>query len=141
MKRVFADTLYWVAVVRPGDSWREPAAQARNEFGPAHIVTNDEVLCEFLAAMSGGGALLRQRAVDTVRLLLTDPDVTVIAQSRDTFLRALDRYAQRDDKRYSLTDCSAMNAMDDMGIREILTNDHHFEQEGFTVLIKQRSKT
>jgi hypothetical protein len=28
-----------------------------------------------------------------------------------------------------------MNVMDARGIREILTNDHHFEQEGFVVLI------
>jgi predicted nucleic acid-binding protein len=36
-----------------------------------------------------------------------------------------------------LTDCSAMNAMDAVGIRDVLTNDHHFEQEGFNVLIKK----
>jgi predicted nucleic acid-binding protein len=87
--------------------------------------------------MSGGGALLRQKAVQTVRLLLTDADVTVVEQSRETFLRALDRYAERDDKKYSLTDCGGMNVMDAAGIREVLTNDHHFEQEGFTVLIKK----
>ncbi len=137
MTRVFADTLYWAAIVRPGDPWREPAERARKSLGEAHLVTTDEVLGEFLAALSGGGAVLRQKAVQTVRLLLTDADVTVVEQSRETFLRALDRYAQRDDKKYSLTDCSAMNAMDGAGIREVLTNDHHFEQEGFTVLIKK----
>jgi predicted nucleic acid-binding protein len=30
-----------------------------------------------------------------------------------------------------------MNAMESEGITEALTNDHHFEQEGFVVLIKR----
>jgi len=63
--------------------------------------------------------------------------VTVLEQSSTTFLRALERYAQREDKEYSLTDCAGMNAMDATGIREVLTNDHHFEQEGYIVLVKK----
>jgi predicted nucleic acid-binding protein len=38
------------------------------------------------------------------------------------------------DKGYSLTDCRSMAAMTDRGIREVLTNDRHFTQVGFTVL-------
>ena len=30
-----------------------------------------------------------------------------------------------------------MNVMEECSITEILTSDHHFEQEGFTVLMKQ----
>jgi len=30
-----------------------------------------------------------------------------------------------------------MNAMDAVGTRDILSNDHHFEQEGYNVLIKK----
>ena len=137
MKHVFADTLYWLAIVRPGDSWQEPAQRASASLGPVRLVTTDEILTEFLAAASAGGRLLRRKAVETVRMLLTNPDVTVVAQSRDTFVHALGRYAQREDKEYSLTDCSAMNAMDADGIRDILTNDHHFEQDGYNVLIKK----
>ncbi len=137
MTEVFSDTLYWLALVRPGDSWRGPAERARTTLGLARLVTTDEILAEFLAAVSAGGPLLWRKAVETVRMLLTNPDVTVVAQSRDSFIRALGRYAQREDKEYSLTDCSAMNAMDAAGIRDILTNDHHFEQEGYNVLIQK----
>lgn len=135
MSMVFADTLYWLAIVRPADSWREPSRRARAALGRVRLVTTDDVFAEFLAAVSSGGPVLRRMAVETVRMLLTDPDVTVVAQSRESFLNALSRYAQREDKDYSLTDCSAMNAMDALGIRDILTNDHHFLQEGYNVLI------
>jgi len=47
----------------------------------------------------------------------------------------LELYARRLDKEYSLTDCISMNVMRDEGITDILTNDHHFTQEGFTILI------
>jgi hypothetical protein len=82
MNQAFADTLYWLAIVRPGDSWREPAQRARAALGPIQLVTTDEVPTEFLAAVSSGGPLLRRKAVETVRILLADPDVTVVAQSR-----------------------------------------------------------
>lgn len=70
-------------------------------------------------------------------MLLASPNVTVIPQTRESLRRALDRYEARLDKAYSLTDCAAMNAMDAEGIREVLTNDRHFEQEGYTILIKR----
>ena len=31
-----------------------------------------------------------------------------------------------------------MNTMRSMSLSEALTNDHHFEQEGFTILIKKQ---
>ena len=137
MKAVFVDTHYWIAVTRLGDQWREPAKAARATLGPALLVTTDEVLTEYLAALSSGGEVLRKLAVDAVNAIHKDANVRVVAQSRDTFLRALHRYGQRLDKNYSLTDCSSMNAMEAGGITEVLTNDHHFEQEGFVILINR----
>ena len=46
------------------------------------------------------------------------------------------RYEQRPDKNYSLPDCIAMNVMEKEGIAEVLTSDHNFEQEGFTILMR-----
>lgn len=130
MRAVFADTLYWVAIVRPNDQWAEAAKSARQELGQVLLVTTDEVLNEFLAALSRGGPTLRRQAVEMVHAILTNPAVEVVAQTRDGFLAGLERYQQREDKNYSLTDCVAMNVMDASQIHEVLTNDHHFEQEG-----------
>lgn len=47
----------------------------------------------------------------------------------------MDLYEQRLDKGYSLVDCISINVVRDRGITEVLTNDHHFEQEGFASLI------
>jgi predicted nucleic acid-binding protein len=55
--------------------------------------------------------------------------------SPETFLEALDFYEKHLDKGYSLTDCVSMLTMKNLAVREILTRDNHFEQEGFTILL------
>jgi predicted nucleic acid-binding protein len=40
-------------------------------------------------------------------------------------------------KEYSLTDCISMKAMRSESVSDVLTNDHHFEQEGFNILMKK----
>jgi len=136
MRKVFADTLYWIATVMPKDPYELAAREARQTIGPCTIVTTDEVLSEFVTAFSKGGNELRSRAVRAIRRVLDRPNVKVVEQSRESFLRALDRFARRPDKEYSLTDCSSMNAMDAEGIKDVLTHDHHFAQEGYNVLIR-----
>ena len=40
------------------------------------------------------------------------------------------------DKEYSLTDCISMHVMRSEGLTEVLSNDHHFAQEGFHILFQ-----
>lgn len=136
MKAVFVDTIYWVARFKPRDPWAGPAEEARAKLGPTILVTADEILMEFLTLMRKTPAL-RRAAAEAVDTIMANPNVRVVAQSRDSFLRALKLYRERSDKEYSLADCAAMNIMKAEGIREALTNDHHFEQERYVALIKR----
>ena len=136
MATVFVDTAYFVARARRTDQWRRTADAAREQLGDVAMVTTDEVLVEFLTAMSKSGQDMRRRAVRTVRDVLNSGAVRVVAQSRQSFLDGLDRYERRPDKGYSIQDCIAMNVMDAEGITEVLTSDHNFEQEGFTILMR-----
>lgn len=113
--------------------------RARLELGECLLFTTDEVLTEFLAEMSSGDPELRASAVGIVNALLHAPNVVVIPQSRQGFLEGLDLYAQRLDKTYSLVDCTSMQTMRAEGQTDVLTNDRHFEQEGFTVLMRLKS--
>lgn len=110
--------------------------KARDGLGSVRLVTTDEVLTELLAALSAGGEHIRRQAVRMVKAILDNPNVKVVPQSRDSFLKGLQLYEQRPDKGYSLTDCISMTIMKTEGLAEVLTNDHHFAQEGFTVLIQ-----
>jgi len=94
MKQVFADALYWAALVKPRDPWRGPAKKARANLGQEVIlVTPDEMLTEFATALSDGGPFLRKQAVKMVRAVLDDPNIRVFPQTRDSFKKGLERYA------------------------------------------------
>ena len=62
-------------------------------------------------------------------------NIEVLPQTRQSLLRGLDLYKARSDKSYSLTDCISMVTMRERNITSVLTHDHHFAQEGFTVLL------
>jgi predicted nucleic acid-binding protein len=99
------------------------------------LVTTDEVLVEFLTALAAAGEHARERAGGMVRAVLSHPDVEVIPQSRESFLRGLALYESRRDKDYSMTDCVSMDLMRERAISAVLTNDRHFAQEGFAILM------
>ena len=137
MRQVFADTLYWLAIFVPGDSWA--GAVHRVDLSATSLLTTEEVLSEFLTAVSSQGEHARRLACRLVRQILSDPNIEVVVQSHESFLAGLALYERRPDKQYSLVDCISMNVMRQKGIREILTHDRHFAQEGFVRLLGDRT--
>jgi uncharacterized protein len=133
---VFADTFYWTAVTSTDDSAHQQAMEFSRHIAPDRIVTTDEVLAEYLAFFSGARPSVRVQVGSNVVRLITSPTIVVIPQSRESFLAGLELYRARPDKGYSLTDCISMHAMRQRGITEVLTNDRHFEQEGFKALFR-----
>lgn len=134
MKIVFADTVYWVALINPKDEWRGSALSAGASLGDARLVTTDSILIEVLNFFAEHGEDARLRAVAVAEEILTNADTEVVRHSHDGFLAGLALYKARADKGYSLTDCISMNAMRERNIAEVLTHDRHFAQEGFTLL-------
>ncbi len=135
MRTVFVDTAYWAAVIRPRDQWHQAALRAEKKLGNVLLVTTYEVLTEVLTSLAGSPDL-RKKAVRLVHEVRHDPHVEIIPQSRKLFDKGFDLYARRLDKKYSMQDCISMVIMREMGIREVLTSDHDFTQEGFIILMK-----
>jgi predicted nucleic acid-binding protein len=133
-RTLFADTFYWVALMNPRDPFYARVTSFGLTLGPARLVTTDEVLTEVLNWFSRSGPLWRGKAATLVHKLRRNPDVDVLPQTRADFDAALALYEARPDKEYSLTDCRSMLAMTSLGLTEVLTNDHHFTQEKFTIL-------
>jgi predicted nucleic acid-binding protein len=136
VKAVFADTFYWAALTSTEDSSHVRALEFSRSIQWDRIVTTDEVLVEYLAFFAGARPSVRIQAGDTVAQFLTNSRVQVVQQSRDSFLNGLELYRGRPDKGYSLTDCISMQTMRREGLTDALTNDRHFEQEGFRVLFR-----
>ena len=135
MKAVFVDSSYWIAIINPKDQWHDAAKRAKKKVGSVRLATTEEVLMEVLTGLSKYGEAIRKNIAAAVRAIIENPNVKVIPQTRDSFARGLNRYENRLDKEYSMQDCISFNTMEDEGITTALTSDHHFEQEGFVVLM------
>lgn len=137
MTALFADTFYWIALVDFTDSAHRRALALTSERADSPLVTTDEVLAEYLTFFATAPEPMRRNAVTNVQRILEAPGVQVVPQSRESFLSGMALYGARPDKGYSLTDCISMQTMRKQGLTEALTNDRHFEQEGFRALFRE----
>ena len=133
MSRSFADTSFFVAFLNSRDLDHATAVDLMANY-EGQMVTTDWVLAElgnFLTARAS-----RKLFAPFVRDLPTDPRFEIVPASRDQFESGCALYDARPDKDWSLTDCISMVVMNQRTIREVLSADHHFEQAGYTVLLK-----
>jgi predicted nucleic acid-binding protein len=132
---VFADTNYWIALLSDQDTLHRQAVQISVQLRTTRLVTTDAVFTELLNYFAERGQQSREGAATLIREALMDPAVEVLEADRALFLAGLQLFEARKDKGYSLTDCISMHVMRERGITEVLTHDHHFAQEGFTLLL------
>ena len=135
MDRVFADTCYWIGLFDPTDQLHASARAAKDQYRELKLVTTEEVLTEFLTRMRTSDKNRRTNAVRFLFDIIRDDNVQILPQSDQSFAEGVRLFAARYDKDYSLQDCISMNTMEHHGISRVLTNDHHFEQEGFVILL------
>ena len=132
MSAVFADTFFYLALLRADDPAHAQALAGVTLNQP--IVTTEFILLELGNACA--------RAEDHADFLAhvagvrASPRIRIIPLDSRLFNRGLERMASRPDKDWSLTDCISFVVMEDEGIKEALTADRHFEQAGFTALLK-----
>jgi uncharacterized protein len=133
---VFLDTAALVAIANSRDSMHARASELQRQLARsgAAFVTSDWVLTELLGFASALGA--RDAAAAVVRRLRSSHRSEVLEASRESWDRAFELFVDRPDKEWSLVDCASILACRERGIERVLTADHHFEQAGFTILLK-----
>ena len=134
MSVAFADTSFYLALLSPQDNWHTAALKLSASFR-GRVLTSEYVLFELGALMCR--APLRQLFLELIRDLESAPHVEIISASRQCFKEGLKMFASRSDKDWSLTDCVSFVLMQRHNIMGAFTSDHHFEQAGFQVLLKQ----
>jgi len=136
MNTVFADTFYWIAFTNAQDDTHKRTRQFTLSAKPSAIYTTEEVLTEYLNYFAGWGSRFRRYAATNVRNMRENQTVRIVPQTAASFDAGFALYRARLDKGYSLTDCISMCTMRNGGITDVLTNDVHFEQEGFSALLR-----
>lgn len=132
MSAVFADTFFYLALLRADDPAHAKALTSL-------MLNQSIVTTEFVLLELGNACARAEDHADflaQVAGMRASPRVRIISLDSKLFNRGLEQMALRADKDWSLTDCISFIVMEDEGIREALTADRHFEQAGFTALLK-----
>lgn len=132
MNAVFADTAFFGAFLNPRDRLHVRAC-IYVENAEGLLVTTEWVLLELADFLSE--STRRLHVYPFVQDLRADPTVRVHPAQSAVFNTGLRLYAQRPDKAWSLTDCLSFVTMQEEGITEALTTDHHFTQAGYKALL------
>jgi predicted nucleic acid-binding protein len=130
MVRVFADTVYWIALLNPRDALHQKATKTGNAYKADRIVTSEMVLVEVLNTLCKAGTHQRLAAARAVASLRDRGEVTIYPQTSQLFASAFKRYQERSDKSWSLTDCASFVIMEEQQLTSAVTHDRHFVQAG-----------
>ena len=136
MPELFADTGYWIALLNERDYLHDKATEVSAALEGQRIVTTEMVLTELLNYASREGEYLRGIVGEVAATLVNRRNVEVIPQTSHQFNQALQRYRSRLDQSWSLVDCASFIVMETRQIHEALAYDRHFEQAGFTALLR-----
>ncbi len=130
---LFIDTSYLLALVNIRDKYHLAAVDLSMQISPP-FVTSDAVLFELGNALAKPP--IRALGVRVLQQIRSDNDIEVVTIDPDLFAQAVSLYRARPNKGWGLTDCSSFVIMQQRGLHEVLTVDSHFEQAGFTRLLK-----
>ena len=136
MKRLFADTSYFIAVIAPNDLAHERAQALANQ--PSNLVTTAWIMSELAAYLSA--PLNRELFNVLLASVRTSSTVEFIPASQEIFDLGCELYAARTDKSWSLVDCISFVVMQRNGLTDALTTDHHFTQAGFHAILAGAEK-
>ncbi|MEK6676538.1 MAG: PIN domain-containing protein [Planctomycetota bacterium] len=133
MTACFGNTSYFLAMLVPQDLYHGAACRwAETSLSP--IVTSDYVVLEVANFLSPQPT--RTLFVEFLRILRADSRISVVPASNGLMKHGTELYGARPDKSWSLKDCISFEIMRDHGLSEALTADRHFEQAGFSAILK-----
>ena len=132
MKPVFADTYYYLALVNPKDVGHAKAVAFAKSATAAMAVT-DWVITELADGLC---AVANRPLFARLLRIIRSGSTALVPLDAGLMDRGLALFAERLDKDWSLTDCISFVVIQEQGIAEALTADHHFEQAGFVALLK-----
>jgi uncharacterized protein len=138
MSDLFVDTSGWGNLLDLSQPFHRQATTlyrlARQQQRKA--ITTNYILTELVALLTSPLRMPRPQIIAFIQGLKTSPYIDILHIGPETDTQSWQLLANREDKNWSLIDCSSFIVMQQKNIAESLTNDHHFEQAGFIRLLK-----
>jgi len=133
MTPCFGDTFFFLALLVEEDEAHQRAVNFINTL-KRELYTTTWVLTEVADAIAMPAT--RSTFVPFLAFMRSHSKIVIVPTTDSLFSRGVDLFGERPDKAWSLTDCISFVVMQEHGISEALTGDHHFEQAGFAALLK-----
>jgi hypothetical protein len=132
------DTAALLALSNADDDLNAAAVAVRNDIAQqgVRMVTTDAVLTETASGLSG--ARVRHLAAPVIDAVRASAYFDVVHVDLNLWERGWVLFKARHDKEWSLVDCLSFVVMQDRGIIEAFTSDHHYQQAGFVCLLPAR---
>lgn len=133
---VFLDSAYVIALAYSTDAHHRQAAEFAGvvSLRKTILVTTRAIILEIGNALAK--AQVRAAAIKLIGEFQSSQFVRVVPLTEELAGRGWTLFCQRHDKDWSLTDCISFVVMQERRIRQALTSDGHFEQAGFTALLR-----
>ncbi|MBM3238774.1 PIN domain-containing protein [Candidatus Poribacteria bacterium] len=138
MREVFADTAGWANFFIRTEPYHRKAVELMRRWRQQgrRIVTTNYVLSELVALFTSPLRLPRHLLVRYIETIKNASYVGIIHVDKELDTAAWTLLKERLDKEWTLVDCASFVMMQQRGITEAFTTDHHFEQAGFVRLLK-----
>jgi predicted nucleic acid-binding protein len=138
MVKIFADTSGWGNFFVRTEPFHLIAKNQMKQWRAenARIVTTNSILSELVAILISPLHVQRFQLIRVIDTIKTAHWVEIFHIDPSTDDAAWNLLKDRPDKSWSLVDCASMLIMENMGIQKAFTNDHHFEQAGFSITLK-----
>ena len=132
MRRLFADTSYFIALLYPKDEFHRRAVSITDGL-EAPLITTQWVMAELGNFMCIKGQ--RTQFLECLKMVQSGDDNLLLEADDQSFWAGVGLYESRSDKEWSLVDCISFAVMDRFGLRDALSADHHFQQAGYHALL------
>lgn len=133
---VFVDSFAWIAAINKTDNYNEIVLKTLEGLlkQKAKLITTNYVVIETINSLSR--VEFRKTVIEFVDRLQKSPSVEVVKVTDEIYDSAWELYRKRKDKNWGITDCTSFEVMRILGIKKAFTNDKHFEQAGYSVVLK-----
>ncbi|MGE0084776.1 MAG: type II toxin-antitoxin system VapC family toxin [Desulfococcaceae bacterium] len=140
MKPVFVDTSALIALGNKEDIFYHQACRIRLELvrTKRKFATTNLVIAELCNAFSN--IRFRSIAISTVESIQQSVMWNYIVSDRKLMDEGFALYKKMKDKSWGMVDCVSIVTAEKFGCNEIFTTDHHFEQAGFRILLKNQNR-
>ena len=131
MSPIFVDTSALIALGNTRDQFHQQAQEIFKELVLAknRFITTNAIIFELTNAFSS--VQYKSIAIKLIDMINNSKGWSIITIEDDLMTKGVNRFRKMLDK-----DCISMIISEEIGINRIFSNDHHFEQAGFVILLK-----